>query len=354
MYELDSTEDNSAMSDPPASRTGKPRPTRSLSIALAVVGLLAVVIGRSAQDTSQLPQPAAGPTRSPVQLSMATVPPPPPPATVTTAPPTTPTSTRPAVPARPSPGCANPTGSQAPGTSDVPILSGGQRRSYLRTIPMSDQSTPAPLVVVLDDGSGDPRAFIDRARWDTTAQVHHLIVAAPRWTRADDDQFAADTIIDVGLGTCVDLARVYLAGFSTGAMLGTRVVCDHPGLVTAFVAVAGLLPPDRCSPDDRVPVLAIHGLLDEVVSPPSVFDAAKAWARQDRCQPDPLWETVGWNIEYYDFHRCEAAVDVQLYLLTDTGHEWPERVDDPTAAKRWTDLMSTTTIAMAFCETYAR
>ena len=284
---------HNTMSEPRETRTVERRPTRSLFIALGVVGLLAVVLGRCSEATSQLPQTAVGRTRPPVELDMATVPPQL--ATVTTSPPTTPTSTRPAVPARPSPGCANPTGSQAPGTSDVPIVSRGERRSYLRTIPIRNESAPAPLVVVLDDGSGDPGAFVDRARWGAIAQLQHLIVAAPRWTRADDDQFAADAIVDIGLGTCVDLARVYLAGFSTGAMLGTRVVCEHPGLVTAFVAVAGLLAPDRCSPDDRVPVLAVQGALDEAVSPSSVVDAAKAWARQDRCQPEPVSEMVGWE-----------------------------------------------------------
>ena len=33
------------------------------------------------------------------------------------------------------------------------------------------------------------------------------------------------------------------------------------------------------------------------------------------------------------------------------GHEWPERVDEPTNARRWVDLMSATTIAMSFFET---
>jgi poly(3-hydroxybutyrate) depolymerase len=101
-------------------------------------------------------------------------------------------------------------------------------------------------------------------------------------------------------------------------------------------------------------VLVVHGLLDDEVSASSVVDAAKAWARQDQCQPEPVSETLGWNIEYDVFRGCEAAADVQLYLLTDTGHEWPERVEDLTAAKRWSDLMSTTTVALTFCETYAR
>ncbi len=300
--------------------------TRSVFVVLGVLGLLAVTVGSCSAATSHPQRSAAGRTSPPVDLERATVPPQLTP--LTTSPSTTPTSTRSAAPARPSPGCANPRGSQAPGTSEVPIVSRGERRSYLRTIPTGTKSGPAPLVVVLDDGSGDPSEFVRRAHWDAIAQSEHLVLAAPRWTNPDDDQLAADTIVDIGNATCVDLARVYLAGFSTGAMLGTQVVCKHHGLVTAFVAVAGLLAPDGCPPNDRVPVLAIQGALDLAVPPSSVVDAAKAWARQDGCQPEPIWEIVAWSSSYYDFERCAAAVDVQLYMLSDMGHEWPEPVDD--------------------------
>ena len=34
------------------------------------------------------------------------------------------------------------------------------------------------------------------------------------------------------------------------------------------------------------------------------------------------------------------------------GHEWPERPDDLADAKRWVDLVSTTTIALMFCESH--
>jgi polyhydroxybutyrate depolymerase len=326
--------------------------TRSLFVVLGVLGLLAAMVGSYPEVTSHRPRLAAGRTSPPVDLETATVPTQLTPATTSAS--TNPTSPRPATPARASSGCANPRGSQAPGTAEVPIVSGGEHRSYLRSIPTGTESSPSPLVVVLDDGSGDPGPFLDRAQWGAIAQQRHLIVAAPRWTRSDDGHFIADAIADTELGTCVDLARVYLAGFASGAMLGSRVVCEHPGLVTAFVAVAGLLSPDRCPLDDRIPVLVVQGALDEAVSPSSVVDAARAWARQDRCRPEPFSEVDGWNTVYYKFDGCDSFVDVELYVLTDMGHEWPEPVDNLNDAKRWADLMDTTSIASAFFETYAR
>ncbi len=137
-------------------------------------------------------------------------------------------------------------------------------------------------------------------------------------------------------------------------MLGSRFVCDHPGLVTAFVAVAGLLPPVRCAADDRVPVLVVQGAQDDAVPAASVLDAAKAWAHQDRCQPEPVSTIVVWSSAHYEFQQCDDAVGVQVYLLSDMVHEWPEPVDDLGNARRWADVIDTTAIALAFCRTYAR
>ena len=136
-------------------------------------------------------------------------------------------------------------------------------------------------------------------------------------------------------------------------MLGSRVVCGHPGLATAFVAVAGLRAPDGCASGVRLPVLALQGQLDEAVSPSSVFDAAKAWARQNGCQLEPFSATIGWALEYIEFRGCENAAEVQLYTLSDMGHEWPQRPNDLRDAKRWGDLVNTTALAMTFCETHA-
>ena len=340
------------MSDPIETRSVERRPRRSLFIALGVVVLLAVGLGRCSEATSQLPPKAVGPIRPPVELDMETVPLQL--ATGTSLPPTTPTSTCPRCrhahrPDAPIPRSRRPRGPRTWPSSLVENAGATCERSRSGRTPHRPRSSSCSTM----DPATPARSSIGLAG-ARSGKLQHLIVAAPRWTRPDDAQFAADAIVDIGLVTCVDLARVDLAGFSTGAMLGARVVCEHPGLVTAFVAVAGLLAPDRCPPDDRVPVLARQGALDETVSPSSVADAAKAWARQDRCHPEPVSETVGWNIAYYEFERCEDAVEVQVYVLSDVGHEWPERVDDLSDARRWADLMSTTTIATAFCETYAR
>jgi poly(3-hydroxybutyrate) depolymerase len=101
-------------------------------------------------------------------------------------------------------------------------------------------------------------------------------------------------------------------------------------------------------------MLAILGERDEVVAQSAILDATKAWAHQDGCRPEPVGETVGWHIEHYEFQRCMDGSDVQLFMLNDMGHEWPKHSDDPRNAAWWADLMSATTVAITFGETFAR
>ena len=170
---------DNTMSDLDETRTVGRRRKRSLFITLGGVGLVVVLLGRCSDATSQLPNVAAGPTSPPIELEMAA---PTQPAPVITFPPTTTTTTRPAVPARPSVGCAHPTGSQASGVADVSLKSHGKRGSYLRTIPISYEPAPRRSLSCSTTEPGILARSSIRARWGEIAQLRHLVVVAPRWT----------------------------------------------------------------------------------------------------------------------------------------------------------------------------
>jgi phospholipase/carboxylesterase len=68
-----------------------------------------------------------------------------------------------------------------------------------------------------------------------------------------------------------DAARVYLAGFSQGAMMGLALTLTRPGKVAGVVAMSGRLPrqvlelePDREALAGK-PILVTHGLYDPVL-----------------------------------------------------------------------------------------
>ncbi len=62
-----------------------------------------------------------------------------------------------------------------------------------------------------------------------------------------------------------DPKRIYLLGYSNGAMMAYRYVCEHPDTVTAIVAISGTLMSDKCKPHGLKGVLHIHGGDDLVV-----------------------------------------------------------------------------------------
>lgn len=68
-----------------------------------------------------------------------------------------------------------------------------------------------------------------------------------------------------------DARRVYLLGFSQGAIMSLAVALTRPSLVAGVVAMSGRLAPealDRRAPDgelEGLPILLLHGTADEVL-----------------------------------------------------------------------------------------
>jgi phospholipase/carboxylesterase len=78
-----------------------------------------------------------------------------------------------------------------------------------------------------------------------------------------------------------DAGRVYLAGFSQGAMMSLALMLKHPSKLSGVVAMSGRLPssvleqnPDRAALEGK-PVLVTHGIYDEVLPVESAREARK-------------------------------------------------------------------------------
>jgi len=64
----------------------------------------------------------------------------------------------------------------------------------------------------------------------------------------------------------MDLSRVYATGFSNGAALSWRLVCEASDIFTAVAPVAGNICVETCEPTHKVSMLDIHGTAD-ILSP---------------------------------------------------------------------------------------
>lgn len=233
----------------------------------------------------------------------------------------------------------------------------GLAREYLLLDGRRDKE-PAPLVIVLHGGGGNPRTVIPR--WEAQAYAAGLVVVAPKgigrngrsgtWNAGgccgeaqargvDDVGFIAAVIDDVAKRTAIDPRRIYVTGFSNGGMLTYRVAAALGNRIAAAAVVSGALFGNEAAPRAPVPMLIIHGEQDAVVG----FDggvsstgfvaraqalpfqpvryAVDFWRKANGCnQPAAIKRRAGLSIEK---SACKGGADVVLYNLKQGGHNWP-------------------------------
>lgn len=237
------------------------------------------------------------------------------------------------------------------------LQAGGLAREYL-LLDASRGKGPAPLVIVLHGGGGNPRTMIPR--WEAQARAAGLVVVAPKgigrndrsgtWNAGgccgeaqargvDDVGFIAAVIDDVAKRTSIDPRRIYVTGFSNGGMLTHRVAAALGNRIAAAAVVSGALFGNEAAPRAPVPMLIMHGEQDPVVgfnggvsstrfvaraqSLPfqSVGYAVDFWRKANGCsQPAAITRRVDVSFEK---STCKGNADVVLYDLRQGGHSWP-------------------------------
>ncbi|HEX3334419.1 MAG TPA: hypothetical protein VHS57_08755 [Acidimicrobiales bacterium] len=321
-----------------ADQQGRPRPSRlvAFSVVAATLGVLAVA-------------PAAGATSA--QLVTST-----PNATTTTT-----------VPASPSTGCAV-AKPAAPGATVLLLKAGGESGGYVRQLP-SSYTGRAPTPVVVDLHGYDVSAGIETrlTQLGTYGESHRYITITPQivgtvplWhdgTKSKDVAFINGVLSNVESTLCVDRNRVFVAGYSNGAIMASVLACVDADQIAAIAPVAGLVSPSNCAPARPVPVVAFHGTADQFVSyggglgpgasklplpkgtsgtisqvlgsntpgsngGPSIPSNAAAWARRDGCAKNPASRQVASGVTRISY-SCPDGVAVVLYRISGGGHTWP-------------------------------
>ena len=87
------------------------------------------------------------------------------------------------------------------------------------------------------------------------------------WASCHDDVgFLKDLIVRVAADFAVDAGRIYVSGFSNGAMMANRIACEAPELFAAVALVGGRVEPGfECAPTRALPLLQMNGGQDETV-----------------------------------------------------------------------------------------
>jgi len=263
-----------------------------------------------------------------------------------------------------SPGCDVPAGpALTPSVhTDLSITSSGTERTYKRYVPASYDGTPMPLVVDLHGYLSGAAGQAAISALGAFAEGEGFVVVTPQgnsdlpyWNAVPHDdlpndvQLVADVIDEVTASLCIDPARIFVDGFSNGAFLTSLVACELSDTVAAVSAVSGLLFPEGCAPARPMPVLAIHGTADLLVTfdgSPNVgletldwneqstraFDglafvpvttSLASWAEVAGCDPTPTDSEISATVTRTAYAACQGGADVELYAVEGGGHAWP-------------------------------
>ena len=254
----------------------------------------------------------------------------------------------------------------------------GTARSWVMRVPSThDGSTPIPLVFLFHGLLDSPGIIESQTGFGRHGLEEGFMVVAPagrgpapHWieeefgdgfsdiTRANPDIVFVEALLDrLGQEACIDLARVYAAGFSNGAMATSVVACTLEDRIAAVAAAGGLLDfGERCVLDRPVPYLAFHGRDDTSVLfdggfPEWVLDYeidGVAWrdlpmmedpaffasipervagiAARNGCTVEPSTETLPLGpsepVERWTW-ACPTGAEVELLTYAAGGHDWP-------------------------------
>jgi polyhydroxybutyrate depolymerase len=169
-------------------------------------------------------------------------------------------------------------------------------------------------------------------------------VIDPDFTLPDvDDVGFISAIIDTLVARYdIDMNRVYVCGFSNGAHMTFKLVCQLRHRFAAGASVAGALlncRTDNC-PVGAIPILICNGTRDKTIPYDggidgtfSVEETLNFWLNRNNCslQADTLSlpqldSTDARRVDKISYTNCSDETEVIFYKVIGGGHNWPSGV----------------------------
>jgi polyhydroxybutyrate depolymerase len=219
------------------------------------------------------------------------------------------------------------------------IESSGHIRRYLLHVPAAYEPEESAALVLAFHGAGiEPERFVDYTRFSNVADREGFLVVYPQGLGEDpvwnpspgsrDVQFVRDLIDHLQRRCNVEPTRIYATGHSNGGGMAHRLACELADRIAAIGPVSGAYHAGVCSPSRPVPVFAIHGTADPIVSYEGLPEWALAWAQRNGCNPVPVEVVRNVLISEKQWGACRERADVILYTIQDIGHDWPRDLID--------------------------
>jgi polyhydroxybutyrate depolymerase len=248
---------------------------------------------------------------------------------------------------RPTP--ATPTSEPTPAVSPVgatksAIAVAGDNRNVRLFVPDLEPDAQAPLFIVLHGWNESPSTMETRLNAGVLAAREKVIVALPpgrdaNWDasfRGDDVKESKDIVFLAGMVDHlvdryrVDPQRVYVGGFSIGAVLADRVGCQMAEQVMALVIVSGAQWHTECHPAHPVSVLVVHGTSDPTFPVQDATHLAMRWRTVNNCVGDPEETLIDETASALISADCAGGSQVELVIIEGLGHDWSYEEPDVT------------------------
>jgi len=238
--------------------------------------------------------------------------------------------------ATPSPIDAGPTAA-AVTLRELALTFDGDARRVRVYVPEPTPTRDVPLVIVLHAAGETPTSAIQDTRFDELAGREGFIVAFPpadgrAWEAQVvpqlpdspvDERYLSALIDRLIEDLPVDASRVYVAGFSMGAVMAERMACRHADQIAAAAVVSGTpWVGGACRPSRPVSMLVMHGTVDSTFP----FDLAKTladdWRALDGCTTTAAARSIGDGATAVTSSDCSADTSVEFISVEGGWHTW--------------------------------
>jgi polyhydroxybutyrate depolymerase len=245
----------------------------------------------------------------------------------------------------------------------------GEQRTYFLHVPPSPGPMPVrPLLIVLHGGGGTGTSMAAFTGFSSAADTAGVVVAYPTgsfyggaccyWNDArtsygghDDVGFIDAMLVDIRARARIDPSRIFVAGYSNGALMALTLACERPEVFAGVAIVAGSMPDGEYCDATSPRLLIIDGDADHIMpfaggpvaaNMPGGGRVTGALATRDffarLAGCEPLWTSTyadsnpndGTALLKWRTAPCHGeAVPTILLQIVRGGHTWPGSVFIP-------------------------
>ncbi|QLG44388.1 alpha/beta hydrolase family esterase [Costertonia aggregata] len=236
-------------------------------------------------------------------------------------------------------------------TETVVTISNGDQREYIVYTPSTyDEKNEHPLVFQLHGSSGNGEKFYTISGWNALAEQYNFIAVYPtsyiydlrlngcgndlvtKWnnynlpkevcpteTLRDDTAFFNQILDELINAYSIDESRIYMAGFSNGSGMVSRLAVELSDRITAVGGLAGFFPEDTIYAPKRIrPLHLMLGTTDEKIAYRTIFQDTIPLDFQQLFTDPTLRGITQTYIKTFDLDPNYSVTDSTEYTLTAT------------------------------------